>query len=386
MTGKRVAEFFAGIGLMRMGLEQAGWSVVYANDIDPAKEEMYRAHFQDRPSHFHLGDVHKVKPGEIPDVDLATASFPCTDLSLAGGRIGLAGAHSSAFWGFMDVLREMKGRRPPVVLLENVTGFLTSNGGRDFEQAMTALNELGYVVDPLIIDAALFVPQSRKRLFVIGVARHLAPMAKVADHFLASHHRPMALANFIFTHPRIDWALRDLPALPLGSGRSLSDVLEDLDEDSSEWFDRDRTAYLISQMSAQHGRILEVMKAGPGFSYGTVFRRVRKGVTMAELRTDGIAGCLRTPKGGSARQILIRAGRGKVKARLLTPRECARLMGADDFHLDVPLNQALFGFGDAVCVPVVKWIAENYLDLLQDNVRNHDLATGQIRMEQSLIS
>ena len=85
---------------------------------------------------------------------------------------------------------------------------------------------------------------------------------------------------------------------------------------------------------------------------------------MAELRTDGIAGCLRTPKGGSARQILLVAGHGDVNARLLTPRECARLMGADDFRLNVALNQALFGFGDAVCVPVVEWIANNYLNQL----------------------
>ena len=85
---------------------------------------------------------------------------------------------------------------------------------------------------------------------------------------------------------------------------------------------------------------------------------------MAELRTDGIAGCLRTPRGGSGRQILFAAGEGRFNVRLLTPRECARLMGAAGFTLKVPLNQALFGFGDAVCVPVIEWIANNYLNPL----------------------
>ena len=103
-------------------------------------------------------------------------------------------------------------------------------------------------------------------------------------------------------------------------------------------------------------------------AFGTVFRRVRKGRSMAELRIDGIAGCLRTPRGGSGRQILVQAGYGEVKARLLTPRECARLMGADDFVINVPLNQALFGFGDAVCVPVIKWIAQNYLSPLVEEM------------------
>jgi DNA (cytosine-5)-methyltransferase 1 len=87
---------------------------------------------------------------------------------------------------------------------------------------------------------------------------------------------------------------------------------------------------------------------------------------MAELRTVGIAGCLRTPRGGSGRQILFTAGKGKFAVRLLTPRECARLMGADDFVVDVPLNQALFGFGDAVCVPVIEWIGRNYLNPVWD--------------------
>ncbi len=85
---------------------------------------------------------------------------------------------------------------------------------------------------------------------------------------------------------------------------------------------------------------------------------------MAEIRSDGIAGCLRTPKGGSARQILLRVGKGKIDIRLLSPRECARLMGADAYHISGNINQALFGFGDAVCVPVVTWIGENYLNPL----------------------
>ena len=98
MNNKRtVAEFFAGIGLMRMGLEQAGWNVVWANDIDEDKMKMYRGHFSGDETHFHLGDVHAIAPDDIPDIALATASFPCNDLSLAGARRGLAGQHSGAF-------------------------------------------------------------------------------------------------------------------------------------------------------------------------------------------------------------------------------------------------------------------------------------------------
>ena len=123
---KTFAEFFAGIGLMRIGLERAGWHIAFANDIDEDKWQMYREHFGDT-GEFIVDDVHKIDAGAVPAVALATASFPCNDLSLAGARKGLAGEQSSAFWGFVEVLKKMSAKRPPMVLLENVTGFLTSH-------------------------------------------------------------------------------------------------------------------------------------------------------------------------------------------------------------------------------------------------------------------
>lgn len=359
---KSFAEFFAGIGLMRMGLEKQGWSIAFANDIDPQKYEMYQEHFQDDENHFLLEDVHRLPSECIPEVTLATASFPCTDLSLAGARMGLSGKQSSAFWGFISRIEGMKERKPPLVLLENVTGFLTSDGGADFREALLALNKLGYSVDALILDAANFVPQSRQRLFVIGTqARTYPKVVHSSATFYSSSVRPTALATYIFLHPEINWNIRQLPSPPQ-MRPVLYDIIEMLDESLPEWWNKERAEYLLNQMSPRHRLIAESMINASEWSYGTVFRRIRNGRSMAELRTDGIAGCLRTPKGGSGRQILFKAGYGKYSARLLTPRECARLMGADDYKMSVPLNQALFGFGDAVCVPVVSWIAENYLN------------------------
>jgi DNA (cytosine-5)-methyltransferase 1 len=360
---KRVAEFFAGIGLMRMGLDQAGWTTVWANDIDEKKWEMYRANYNEGYCEFILGDVHAVKGADMPDFELATASFPCNDLSLAGSRHGLAGTHSSAFWGFIDTIKGMGKRRPRFILLENVVGFLTSHDGNDFREALTALNELGYSVDAMIVDAARFVPQSRQRLFVIGV-KDTGVSPRIEDlGLLQSDARPAALADFIFMNPEIRWNVRPLPPLPR-SGRRLRDIVEDVPLNSELWWSRDRCEYLLNQMSPKHRGEAQAMMDGAEWSYGTVFRRVRNGRSMAELRTDGIAGCLRTPRGGSGRQILFCAGKGQFRVRLVTPRECSRLMGADEFKIKATLNQALFGFGDAVCVPVIRWIAENYLNLL----------------------
>lgn len=363
--GPRFAEFFAGIGLVRMGLESRGWSLAFANDIDPEKYEMYDAHFGDACEHFNLGDIHRLCAEAIPDIELATASFPCTDLSLAGGRAGLMrGEQSSAFWGFVEVLRKMGRRRPRLVMLENVVGFLTSRGGKDFSAAMMAMNKLGYSVDPFIIDARWFVPQSRPRLFVIGSFIAGSNDGRMVS---PSRIRPAIVRDFIAAHPEIDWHIRELPEPPKRSSDELEDIVEDLDGSAAEWWSRDRAEYLYNQFSDRHRRLADAMIAKRRWSYATVFRRVReqadgKKRSMGELRTDGIAGCLRTPKGGSGKQILFKAGYGRYAARLLTPKECARLMGANGFRIIGPDNRAYFGFGDAVCVPAVSWIAEHYLN------------------------
>jgi len=357
-------EFFAGIGLLRYALDRQGWAVKYANDIDPKKKQMYAAHFGTESNGFHEGDIHRIDPAAVPSATLATASFPCTDLSLAGARAGLGGKQSSAFWGFVRILDKMGARRPPLVMIENVPGFLTSHGGRDFQKALLALNDLGYEVDAFIIDAMHFVPQSRKRLFVIGtLTGHLPDGDEAVSLLSASELRPRMLMDYIGKHRDIRWRLRPLPSLPEAKHR-LESILEDLPDDAPQWWSRDRADYLLSQMSPLHREKAEQMIRDQKWSYGTVFRRIRKGKSMAELRCDGVAGCLRTPKGGSAKQILFKAGYGKHLARLLTPRECARLMGADDYRIAVKPDQALFGFGDAVCVPVIEWIARYYLDPL----------------------
>lgn len=372
-SGQRTfAEFFAGIGLVRLGLEKTGWQVQFANDIDPRKLEMYEGHFGPAP-YYSTEDIHSLAehPESVPDILLAHASFPCTDLSVAGARRGLDAGQSSSFWGFERLLQGMGDRRPPLVLLENVTGLLTSNAGQDFRAALTALNRLGYLVDAMTIDAAHFVPQSRPRLFVVA-KRDPGPLPTVrVDRLSPTPLRHEALLAFIRQHRDIDWHLCDLPPLPPYGEVRLESILDKTPPDSPEWWSRERADYLFRQMSPRHQAIAEQMMLRRKWSSGTVFRRIRKGRSMAELRTDGIAGCLRTPKGGSGRQVLFQAGYGRYRARLLNPTECARLMGADGFRVTVPLNQALFGFGDAVCSNAIDWIARNYLNPAANKSLNH---------------
>lgn len=350
------AEFFAGIGLVRLALERQGWRVQFANDIDPTKKAMYEQNFPSE--HFRLCDIRRLDPSDVPECDLFTASFPCNDLSIAGGWAGLDGRESSAYWGLVSLIRGMRHRRPALILLENVVGFLQADRGKDFEKALLALNELGYWVDAFILNALHWVPQSRARLFVVAT-RFPDPSTNVWASECEARPRP--LVAFINSRPHIRWSIRTLPRLPSRRLR-LCDILEDLPDDDPVWWNRERALYFFNQLSERHLAIARLMMAQPDYHYATAFRRVRNGRSMAELRADGVAGCLRTPRGGSGRQILFRAGRGSFKVRLLTARECARLQGVpDSYRIDVPLNRALFGFGDAVCVPAIEWIVERYL-------------------------
>jgi DNA (cytosine-5)-methyltransferase 1 len=377
-SGKTFCEFFAGIGLVHEALRRSDWHCVYANDIDAKKREMYAGHYGlEASDHYHLGDVWATDDvvARIPGRPfLATASFPCTDMSLAGKRGGLAGEQSGALFGFLQVLDKLDERRPSMVLLENVPGFLTSHGGADFATAIEELAALGYWMDSFVIDARWFVPQSRPRLFLVGYQRALLTAPLVvrdleADLMDDGWQRAMARADHLrpgrllvameSVQPATGWATVDT-GNPARTRNALADVLDAGDDQA--WWNEYEVARHSEMMFDRHRRQVEaVRQQGDGAVALTAFRRVRQGRQRMEVRFDGVAGCLRTPRGGSAKQIIIVIDRGNIRMRWMTPREYARLQGAGDFVLPDNTIQALFGFGDAVCVPAVQWIDQNML-------------------------
>lgn len=162
-------EFFAGGGMVRAGLGK-GWDCLFSNDIDAKKAQSYTANFGS--DEFWQGDVRDIPLDQLSgSADLAWASSPCQDLSLAGKRAGLDGARSQAFWSFWDHMLKLRAedRAPKLIALENVTGAVSSRGGADFMAMMTALAGGGYKFGAVVVDAAHFLPHSRQRLFVIAV-------------------------------------------------------------------------------------------------------------------------------------------------------------------------------------------------------------------------
>ena len=377
-SGKTFCEFFAGIGLVHEALRRSGWTCVYANDIDAKKRRMYAGHFGEPASeHYHEGDVWATDEvlSRIPGKPfLATASFPCTDMSLAGKRRGLAGEQSGALFGFLQVLEQLGSCRPSAVLLENVPGFLTSHGGADFATAVAEISRLGYWLDAFVIDATWFVPQSRPRLFLAGYQSDLIAWPLVIkdpsagllnDAWRRVVNRPnqlrpsRLLAAMDEIEPATGWATIDT-GNPRPQPKSL---LEYVDVDSEQsWWPVHEVERHLKMMFERHRRQVEALRLQRDApTVLTAFRRVRQGRQRMEVRFDGVAGCLRTPRGGSAKQIVLAIDRGELRMRWMTPREYARLQGADDFALPDNTIQALFGFGDAVCVPVIEWIDRHML-------------------------
>ncbi len=353
-------DFFAGAGLVRLGLEPS-WSCMWANDIDARKQEVYEAEFGTEK--FVLDDVANIATKSLPaGADMAWASFPCQDLSLAGWRKGMKAERSGTYWEFWRLMRDsfIGGDRPPLIVIENVLGMLY---GKDFPILCESIAALGMQFGPLVIDARQFLPQSRPRVFIVAVDSRVDCSSLVSENVdkavpwftkavtSAYEHIPDAL--------KASWRWWRLPE-PSYTIPPVKELIEE-NPTSVEWHEPDETLRLLEMMTALN---LEKTNLAikQGSSVGFLYKRIREGVQRAEVRFDGIAGCLRTPQGGSSRQIVLILDDGHVRSRLLSPREAARLMGVPDpFWLPPKYNNAYRAIGDGVAVPVVRWLSEQLL-------------------------
>ena len=378
-----IAEYFAGIGLVRMGLQPHGWQVVFANDISDKKYEMYRAFFPGAGGHYLVNDIFKVDSAHVPPSTLATCSFPCIDLSLAGNMNGMInGDHSSAFWGFVKILKAQGESAPPLILVENVPGWLYSNKGKDFRVTVQALNKLGYACDVFILDALRFTPQSRLRVFLVGTR---FPVTHTTAELILTRPKSLLsdqLKKSITANKDLRWFYNEIPEPPPLNSDGLSRIIERMSDSDSRWWSEEETSRHLAMMNESHRERVAQIAQGKQISYRTFFRRRREEQQRAEVRDDDLSGCLRTAVGGSGKQFLIRAGKGCIKMRAMTPREYARLQGVpDEYPITINGVQALTGFGDAVCVPAISWIAKHILNPLAENGSpqyQHELPDAQL--------
>ena len=352
-SGKRAArftclDFFAGSGLVSVGLS-ADFRTVWANDISAKKACVFNAN--------NMGGVLQVCPIEnvsgkaLPAVDLSWGSFPCQDLSLAGDIKGLYASRSGLFWQWLRVMDEMHVR-PPVVVAENVVGFVSAAGGKYYVAAHEELSKRGYKVGAVMLDAANWLPQSRKRIFMIGVQKDVYISDLTSNGATWCHPDPVVKVAGMVN----DWVWWNIPMPKVK--KSKLDELVDFDSPCDS---ESVQSHNLSLVASEKINQLRNLSRGCRRAF-TGYRRTRNHKQVLEVRTDGMAGCLRTPCGGSSRQVVIIATNGELKTRLLTVRETARLMGApDSYKIPGSYNDGYMAMGDAVAVPVVEYLSKQLL-------------------------
>lgn len=358
-------EFFAGGGMVRHGLGP-DWHCVFANDFDAKKGLSYQANWG-TGGELLVSDIRKVEASDLPGrADMCWGSFPCQDLSLAGWGKGLAGERSGTFHVFWSIIEQLKaeGRAPRVVAVENVCGALSSRGGEDFVRICQSFADAGYRYGALVINADQFVPQSRPRLFVIGVAEDVViPEELVSPEPIAPFHnaplrRAAAKLSGEALKAMVWWNLPTPPRRPT----DFVDLIEDRPK-GVEWHTAEETRALMAKMSdVNRAKVVAAKRAGRRM-VGGIYKRTRRlpdgsKIQRAEVRFDDVAGCLRTPSGGSSRQIIMVVDGRRIRTRLISPRETARLMGLPDtYRLPKNYNDAYHLTGDGVVAPVVEYLA-----------------------------
>ena len=225
----RFYEFFSGGGMARLGLGER-WHCRFANDCCEKKARAYRANFGDA-AELVVRDIRKIAIDAMPDEPLLVwASFPCQDLSLAGNGAGLKGERSGTFWSFWRLMKGLanEGRAARVIVLENVVGAITSNGGRDFRAIVQAISDAGYRVGALVINAVHFVPQSRPRLFIVAVDASCRVPAGLKDDSPTDLWHPKTLRSAYAQLPsalQSSWLWWHLP-VPIMQRKTLADIIE----------------------------------------------------------------------------------------------------------------------------------------------------------------
>jgi DNA (cytosine-5)-methyltransferase 1 len=324
-------DLFAGIGGFRRGFEAVGGHCVFTSERDRFARATYTANFGEHA----LGeDITGIDAMDIPEHDVLLAGFPCQPFSLAGvskkNSLGRKHGFECETQGtlFFDIERILRERRPTAFVLENVKNLKSHDRGRTFDVIRRTLEEkLGYRIAAKVIDARVFVPQHRERIFIVGLHPDL--------------------------DARFDFSEVALPAREAGPKLEVILHREDGTEAPEERF------------LDEEGRVRDRYTLSPGLwtylkAYAEKHRRAGNGFGYGLVGPDDVARTLsaRYYKDGS--EILIR--QDGHRPRRLTPRECARLMGFDrpgEKPIDIPVSdvQAYRQFGNAVAVPVVEAIA-----------------------------
>ena len=363
----RTIDLFSGGGSVHLAMEAAGFTTAFANDFCPEKRETFATNFP----HVRLDgrSITDVRGHELPRAGTMLGCPPCQDHTKSGRRLGYAGERGILAFEVVRLVRELAvlGRAPGVVVFENVLGLLELDDGKDFAALVEAMMIEGYDVGALVIDAKLFVPQSRRRVFIVAVrsGTPLPPGLKAGR--LSQRWHPLLLRRAheaLSAGARRCWHWWTIP-MPPRRTTMLADLLEPATAVEG-WLPEAKVAGMVALLPAtEHAKIERALEKG--IHVGIIKER-RKGLDARQVRHsemffDGCARCLQKSEGGNRQRLVFLDGAAPsgMRIRDFTPRERARLTGLPEDYVLPGNRRSRQLAGDAVVVPVYEWLARHLI-------------------------
>lgn len=393
-------DMFSGIGGFKLAFENAGFKSVGFCEIDPYSRKLYKAYFNTE-GEYECHDATRINPNKLPEFDVLVGGFPCQAFSIAGKRLGFDDTRGTLFF---DIVRICQEKRPRYILLENVKGLLSHDGGKTFQTILGLLAEIGYQCEWQVLNSRDFgVPQNRERVFIAGyygkrAAGQIFPLRESDKIYYEPSKAQKEICNLASTLKARDYSSwnGNFVVYPLTEVRS--EQAKQIRRENKRKFGKDFSPRRAKDISIKKDGIIGALTSSitPEQHVIEITQNVSQGYRV--YSAEGIGCCLQSQSGGVGAKtgLYCVASRGRntegkyqqtaelrddgltnsltsfskdnyilngYSIRRLTPLECFRLQGFPDGMIDTAKqlnlsdNRLYKMAGNAVTVQVVESIA-----------------------------
>lgn len=312
----KVVSLFSGVGGIDLAFEQAGFSIIFANDIDEPACKTFSRNFN---IPIVCDDIKNIKEDEIPDCDCLVAGFPCQAFSIAGYRKGFEDTRGTLFF---EIARIIRKKKPQVVFLENVKNLVAHDNGKTFEVILNTLHEIGYHVRYMVLNACEYgnIPQNRERIYIVGFLNE-------------------------------DYANKFYFPQPIRLTNKLKDEIDFENKvDDKYYYTREKYPRIVEEMNKFNNQ-------------DTLYQWRRQYVRQNKSNMSPTLTANMGTGGHNVPLVITQYG-----IRKLTPKECFNLQGfPSNYELpNISTAQLYKQAGNSVCVTVIERIAENIFKILNN--------------------
>lgn len=312
----KVVSLFSGVGGIDLAFEQAGFSTIFANDIDEPACKTFSRNFN---IPIVCDDIKNIKEDEIPDCDCLVAGFPCQAFSIAGYRKGFEDTRGTLFF---EIARIIRKKKPQVVFLENVKNLVAHDNGKTFEIILNTLHEIGYHVRYMVLNACEYgnIPQNRERIYIVGFLNE-------------------------------DYANKFYFPQPIRLTNKLKDEIDFENKvDDKYYYTREKYPRIVEEMNKFNNQ-------------DTLYQWRRQYVRQNKSNMSPTLTANMGTGGHNVPLVITKYG-----IRKLTPKECFNLQGfPTNYELpNISTAQLYKQAGNSVCVTVIERIAENIFKILNN--------------------